>query len=306
MNSLLKSPQDIQSGLNPSYVTFRHHDSSRFYGDTRQGYGPFDPSSRVNVNSNSTLQSMLISDNVKKFAVRKWNLFYTVDNIIEGYNDTLQFGYRQQSPPLLTTLGPITITPGFYQIEQLGTEIVSKLQIWLNNHFGVPVPNASFIFENNESDVDGLLGQLKLMVGGTSNSLSIDPQCSFVSNRGDMFSLTSYNSYPNPINDPESYLVLSFNNINHCSYIDVVCSGDLTADIKLPSGNNIITNSNTIYRLNNIKRGLNIYDEEGELSWININRPIYNFTLRFLDSKGDEIRGARTRDFYSWFEFAVQ
>jgi hypothetical protein len=304
-----------ENGHEPQYFSLRDHYSSRLYIDTRHGYELTDPASSIVIQSSSSgASSPLVIDAVRRVAVKKWNFFYFLDNIVAGRNDTLSFGFRAQSPPQTEVWGPVVLNPGFYTAEDLGQEIADRLAEWLlvpgNWTGGVPLPVVNYTFLDPFSGQQGLLGQILLTItlGSSSTNLSIDPDCNFITGSGPMFILTSYNSYPIPANLPDTpELKISVFSLTPYTYIDVVCN-DLTTTAKLKSTNNVSSNYNVIYRINNPQPGYNTYDETQNLFWINQSpiETIYNLRLQFIGPDGRQIPDAITRDFWSVIEFALQ
>jgi hypothetical protein len=298
----------------PQFISWRDPNIGALNIDTRLGYGAYEPSNDIMIASNrgNTQYSPgeLIRNDVRRAALKHLELFFYLDNIIEGYNDNLILAFQIAPPgdPSYTTVD-ITIPPGVYSLELLASTIEDLIdQFFVDLPWGtVPIPVATVTAHTSGISGEGLLGFLSIIIDSgiiALNLVSVDPDCSFIINSTSMLVLSASNTYPNPSTET---VRINFFSLCPYNYIDII-SGVLSNNNKNPSSTNTLSNYNSIHRIYSPQYGYNKYDYTQPLRWININKDetIYQIDMRFVDNNGSLIRGAVTRNFWSLQEWLLE
>lgn len=312
---ILIPPYEVidDNNLDPQVLTYRAPNVPVLYLDSNFNRNP-------NANANSVLISTnfgnpeskpnIMINKVRRLAVKKFSLFFFLDNVVTGYNDVLTFG-QQINPGATNTTFSITIPPDTYtDIASLGQVIEDLLNAYYVI-YGVDPPVATVTFNPPPANATGLYGQLVISVvwdglgPSTEVLLSVDPSSPFANT--DMIALPRSNTFPVPtLGFPEAKL--SFVSLTPYRFIDIL-SRALTNDAKIQSTNNLNTNTGTIiHRIYNPQYGDNIEVMKEPLNWINIRNDtnLTHIDFTFVGEDGVPIRGAINRDFNWLMSIALE
>lgn len=292
------------NNLDPQMVMLRDPNVGSLDIDSRFGKQPFDSSSNVliatNANNTSFSPNFLLKE-ARRVAIKHFELFFYLDNIVAGYNDTFQMVLELRAPdPPRTEIITVTLQPGVFNLAQIGQNIEQALDAWfVANWFPLPTPNATVTVVPPVLGFPGLLGTLNITVNTFTAStpyLAVNPASTFIANSPNMLVVSDKNTWPVP---SVQEININFFSLTPYNYIDIV-SDVLTRDSKLISATNTGTNFAKIHRIYTPDYGLNKYDYQQPLTWINVNKDntSYNIDFRFIDSQGQEIKGAITRNFW--------
>lgn len=291
------------NNLDPQVITYRAPNVPGLYLDST-----IRRTSTANANSVvlTTSNSNILINRIRRIAVKDFTLFYYLDNIITGFNDTFTINFRviAPDPPSITAV-TVTIPQDIYTIEELGETIETLLNDWMVANWGsMPLP--IFTVTYVAPTVEGLFGQLEITATYLISTplIAIDPDCSFVVGSTGMLALTRSNNFVLPTTP---ILRLSFFSDVPYRYIDVV-SHSLTKDSKIQSTTNLDTNYKIIHRIVRPHVGYNVEVLNEPLNWININADtcLTQLDFTFLGPDGLPIRGAITRDFWWLAEISMQ
>lgn len=291
------------NNLDPQVITYRAPNTPGLYIDSTIRQDPTSNANRVLI---TTSNSNTLINRMRRIAVKDFTLYYYLDNIITGFNDTFTINFRTVAPdPPMTRTITVTIPQDIYTIEELGMEIQNLLNAWAAANWGsVPIPVFTVTFM--DSPVEGLFGQLNISATYliTPPLLAIDPNSTFVVGSEGMLALTRSNNFAVPTTP---ILKLSFFSDVPYKYIDIT-SNALTKDSKVQSTTNLDTNYRIIHRIVRPHVGYNIEVLNEPLNWININSDtcLTQIDFTFLGPDGVPIRGAISRDFWWLMEISMQ
>lgn len=296
----------------PQMISWRNPSIASLNIDSRIGYGPTDDSSTILITTNNgnpqNPPGELVRNGSRRIALKHLELFFYLDNIISGYNDKITIKLLGVSPdPIRTFTINATLDPGVYTVSELGTEIETQIQNYLNANWGsTPIPTATVTYNAGTSPTDGLLGNLTIQINTHTINLpniSVDPSSSFIANSTSMLVVSATNTYPVPTNN---FIRINFFSLAPYNYIDVF-SGTLNRNNKCPSSTNNLSNYQTIQRIYSPSYGFNVYDYSEPLRWININKDetLYQIDFKFVDNNGQSIKGAVTTNFWWLAEFLI-
>ena len=295
----------------PQMIMQRQPNTASLHIDSRLGYQDTDISNNIIVASNINqpqFPPIELIKNSRRGAIKHFQLFYYLDTIIAGYNDTFVMALQINPPdPPRYTVITVTIPPGVYgSVSDIGTALQTALNNWFIANWGAPpIPVATVTF--NAPTISTLLGSLTITVNTmliTVPLLGIDPNCSFIANSEGMLILSANNSYPTPIDtDPR----INFFSLVPFSYIDII-SDALTRNSKLLSTTNTLSNYRVLHRIYDPQYGFNFYDYTEPLNWFNLNKDdiLYQIDFRFIDQNGIPIPGAVTRNFWWLMQISLE
>lgn len=293
-----------RDNLDPQMVMLRDPSTGSLDIDSRFGRGEFDNASSVliatNSNNSNNSPNYLLKD-IRRVAIKHLELFFYLDNIIAGYNDTFQMVLELRAPDVpRTEIITVTLTPGVFNLAGIAQNIEDALNAWfLANWLPPPIPVANVAVVPPTLGFPGLLGTLNITVNTFTLStpfLAVNPASSFIANSPSMLIVSAENTWPVP---SVQEININFFSLVPYNYIDIV-SDVLTRDSKLLSSTNTSTNYTKVHRIYTPDYGLNKYNYEQPLTWINVSKDntAYNIDFRFIDSTGQEIKGAITRNFW--------
>ena len=296
MQKVYLPPIEIEdtNNLDPQVVTLRAPNTPYLYIDStiRQ-----EPTANANNILITTSNSNLLINRMRRVAVKKFSLYYYLDNIITGLNDgfTMKFEVSAPDPPQVEII-TFTIPSGIYTISQLADKLQILIDAWVVANWPVgPVP--TFTVQFVPTTIDGLYGQILISATylATIPVLAIDPNCTFVTGSKGMLVLTRKNDYTTPTTE---VLKLSFFSDVPYRYIDVI-SYALTKDSKAQSTTNLDTNYMIIYRIDRPHVGYNESNIVEPLNWSNMNldTSLTQIDFQFLGPDGIPLRNCISRDF---------
>lgn len=288
----------------PQMIMPRAGNIASLHIDSRLGYNEFDPSNDIIVASNIGVAGRganpLFREDVRRVAPKHFELFYYLDNIIEGYNDQIEMVLEQRAPdPPRTEIINITLDPGVYDLQALADEIKEKLDAWFVANWAPPPIPVSTVAIVAAPAGSNLLGSLNITVDTFSLAdpyLAINPASSFIANSSSMLVLSASNTWPVP---SVQFVRINFFSLSAYNYIDMV-SYTLTRDSKNLSSTNTSSNYTLFMRIYSPQYGFNKYDFTEPLLWTNVNwdSSIFSIDFKFVDSNGKLIKTAVRRNFW--------
>jgi hypothetical protein len=292
------------NNLDPQMIMQRHPNTGSLDIDSRYGKDPLEDSSQLliatNTNDATKPPNYLLKD-ARRIGMRHFELFFYLDNIVAGYNDTFQMVVQSQPPdPPRTTIVTVTLPSGVFSLDQIASNIQDALNAWfVANWVPPPIPMATVTVIPNPIGFPGLLGTLHITVNTFSLApplIAVNPSSSFIFNSPNMLVVSASNTWPTPTS---TFININFFSLSPYLYIDIV-SNLLTQDSKILSATNTGTNYSKFHRIYSPTYGFNVYDFTEPLVWTNVNKnnTSYNIDFRFIDSNGENIRGAVTQNFW--------
>lgn len=308
---ILIPPQefDESNNLDAQIIQCRAPNCPGLYIDSTVGKLPTDNANSVQISTNAGNPERypnILINRIRRVAVKDFSLFYYLDNIIQGYNDTFTMSFKTQAPdPPEYRVITVTIPPDVYTVQELGAKIEELLDAWAVANWGsVPIPDFTSTFI--PPSVSDLYGQIAITATYlvAEPLLALDPNSTFAINSKGMMALTRSNNFASPTTPA---LLLSFFSDTPYPYIDVI-SNALTNDAKVQSMSNLQTNNRVIHRIIRPHRGFNTVSLTEPLNWFNmrIDTCLTQIDFTFLGPDGVPIRGAITRDFHWLCEISLQ
>lgn len=293
-----------KNSLDPQVITYRAPNTPSLYIDsTANGVDPLAQCNSVVIR---TPNNNILINRIRRIAVREFTLFYYLDNIVTGFNDTFTMMFRVTAPDPPGMI-PITVTipPDNYTIEELGSTLQTIINNWIIDNWGsepTPVVTVTYVAPT----IENLYGQLQITATYllTVPLLALDPNCTFATGSAGMLALTRSNNFSLPTTP---ILLLSFYSDVPYKYIDVI-SFALTKDSKCQSTTNLDTNYKIIHRIVRPQKGYNIAQLNEPLNWINMNIDtcLTQIDFQFLGPDGQLLRNCISRDFWWLLELSCQ
>ena len=289
--------------VDPQMVMPRHNNLGSLHIDSRLGYGPFEQSSDIMIASNIGRPGGAnpLVQQVRRMGMKHLELFFYLDNIIQGYNDTLTIVLYTSTPSPFSFLFSVTLTNGVYDVPSMGAMMETLINGYLVANFGsIPIPVVTVTY--TAPTISNLLGFLTFTCDILN--IAIDPNCTFITNSSSMTVLSDKNTFPQPTSLSTR---VNFFSLSPYNYIDIVSLG-LTQNTKTPSTSNTGSNYILFHRIYSPQYGINKYRFHEPLLWTNISKDqsLFNIDFRFIDSNGQQIKGALTRNFWWLMEIALE